>query len=181
MPLPTPPGPIDPEDVPNRKWLVFEDTAGDRWMVPGEIDVRNSDASDDTYVVDDGAGGPVYLGTDTGVLFFNLDLAAGIVTGVTGPAMDVTLPSDTATELYFQIGDIVSSTPGDFTQSLEGPVRWQNSGLPGTWGTEPVIFYADDGASGTGEIGRIEFDRGVPVIPGESLDIDVDVTPTVIP
>jgi hypothetical protein len=165
---------IDPEDVPSRKFLVIEDPDTDRWMCPGEITVENSDGSSASYALDDGSGGAFRIGTSLGFLYFRLDLTAGIVTGVTGPTVAGAVPADTATEIYFDVAELASTTAADFTQIREGPLRWQNSGAPSKWGGEPLIFTADDGLGGRAEIARIYFDRGRPLIPAGGLDVQVD-------
>lgn len=169
---------IDPEDVPSRKFLVIEDPDLDRWMCPGEIAVENSDGSSATYALDDGSGGAFRIGTSLGFLYFRLDLTAGIVTGVTGPTVGVAVPADTATEIYFAVAELVSVAAGDFVQLREGPIYWQNSGQPGKWGAEPIIFTKDDGLGGRAEVARIYFDRGRPMVPSGGLDIQIDAAGT---
>ena len=165
---------IDPDDVPASMFALIEDGDLDRWMAPGSVHVRDSDGTTADYALDDGSGGAYRVGTATGVLYFRVDLTAGISTGVTGPTVAGALPADTATEIYFEVAVIASTTAGDYTQSLIGPATWDNSGAPGPWGTQPIVFTTDDGLGGRAEVGRIQFSRGVPIVTGEGLDIQLD-------
>lgn len=172
---------IDPNDVPSIPFWVFEDEDGDRWMTPGLLRVLDHDGSETTYPIDDGAGGPFWIGPDTGMLVFRLDLDdGGISTGTTGPSIEVAVPPDVAPEpgvpgeVYWLVAEVDSIAPGDWIQHLVGEVTWNNA-TPAMPDEAANVIFKD--SSGT-EAARLTFINGRFAGTG---DLVVDLDPTTTP